>query len=187
MGNPGGRYSSTRHNAGAWVVEALAREYRVSPAYRHRSLVVELSIEGVRSFFAIPQTYMNDSGVAVRELLRYYPVAVDGRLLVVHDELDLPVGEIRLKRGGGLAGHNGLRSIAQHLDTRSFHRLRVGIGRPEGRSEIVDYVLRPPSKPERAQLDVAIAEAVVAVTDWITLGSERAMTLHNHRVAPSVE
>jgi len=130
---------------------------------RERSAVAEVVVGRRRLALAFPQTYMNDSGLAVGPLVRRFGIEDLADLVVVHDELDLPVGRIQVKAGGGLAGHNGLRSIKAHLHDDSFTRIRIGIGKPPGRSQGIDHVLRPPGKADRTELDVAIEEAADAV------------------------
>jgi PTH1 family peptidyl-tRNA hydrolase len=131
---------------------------------REKSLVAEATVDGRRLALAVPQTYMNDSGLAVAPLVRRYGVEDLARLVIVHDELDLPLGRIQVKAGGGLAGHNGLRSIKAHLHTEAFTRVRIGIGKPPGgRDQGADHVLRAPSRRDRVELDVSIELAADAV------------------------
>lgn len=131
---------------------------------REGALVAEARVGGRRLALAFPQTYMNDSGLAVAPLVRRYGIEDLAALVIVHDELDLPLGAVRVKAGGGLAGHNGLRSIRAHLHTDAFSRVRIGIGKPPGGKERgVDHVLRAPSKRERVELDVSIEVAADAV------------------------
>lgn len=133
-----------------------------------------------RVLLAFPQTYYNDSGVAVAALARRHDLAEDpGRLIVVHDELDLPPGRIKVKSGGGLAGNKGLSSIKSHLHSDGFVRVRIGVGKPPGRQEGVEHVLRRPGKAERAELDVAIEEAADAVETIAIEGVEAAMQRFN--------
>ena len=181
LGNPGEQYAGTRHNAGADVVALLARRHggRLRKG-RERALVDEVKVDGRRLALAFPQTYMNDSGMAVAPLVRRFGVGDDlERLVVVHDELDLPVGRIRVKVGGGLAGHNGLKSIKAHLHSDAFCRVRIGIGKPPGRREGVDHVLRAPAKAERELLAVAIEEAADAVEMILAEGAAPAMNRFN--------
>jgi PTH1 family peptidyl-tRNA hydrolase len=184
LGNPGRDFEGTRHNAGADVVALLARRHdgRLTPARRERSLVDEVVEDGRRLVLAFPQTYMNDSGLAVAALARRYGVAEDlGHLVVVHDELDLPVGRLQVKLGGGLAGHNGLRSINAHLHSDAFARVRIGIGKPPGRQQGVDHVLRPPGRREREELGVVIEEAADAVECIFRCGVAAAQNRYNSR------
>lgn len=166
---------------GADVVALLAQRHgaRLRKG-KERALVAEARLDGRRLALAFPQTYMNESGMAVAPLVRRFGVADDlTRLVVVHDELDLPVGRIRVKVGGGLAGHNGLKSIVAHLRSDAFCRVRIGIGKPPGRREGVDHVLRAPGKAERTQLAVAIEEAADAVEVILADGPAPAMNRFN--------
>lgn len=175
LGNPGDEYAHTRHNVGAEVVEALAKRHgaRLRKA-RERALVDEVTIGGRRVALAVPLVYMNESGLAVRPLVRRYGVDPE-QLVVVHDELDLPVGALKLKAGGGLAGHNGLRSIRAHLHTADFLRVRIGVGKPTSKERGADHVLSRFSKRERAEIDVAIERAADAVEMIATDGIDAAM------------
>jgi PTH1 family peptidyl-tRNA hydrolase len=181
LGNPGAEYAGTRHNAGADVVELLAKRHgeRLKRG-KERALVAEVRIDGRRVALAFPQTYMNDSGLAVAPLVRRFGIADElERLVVVHDELDLPVGRMKVKVGGGLAGHNGLKSIKAHLHTDGFTRIRIGIGKPPGRAQGADHVLKAPSKTERAELAVVIEEAADAVELILREGTAAAMNRYN--------
>jgi peptidyl-tRNA hydrolase, PTH1 family len=180
LGNPGAQYAHTRHNAGADVVALLAERHggRLKTG-KERSLVAELRVDGKRMAVAFPQTYMNDSGLAVAPLVRRFGITDLERLVVVHDELDLPVGRLRVKVGGGLAGHNGLRSIKAHLHSDAFTRVRIGIGKPPGKQQGVDHVLKPPSKAERTELDIVEQEAADAVEMILHEGAAAAMNRYN--------
>jgi PTH1 family peptidyl-tRNA hydrolase len=179
LGNPGDEYRGSRHNVGAEVVELLARRHggRLHKG-QERALVDEVRVGDARVAIAVPLTYMNDSGQAVRPLVRRYSVG-PGQLVVVHDELDLPVARLQLKSGGGLAGHNGLRSIVAHLHTDGFHRVRIGVGKPVSKERGADHVLRPFTKRERAEMDVTIEEAADAVEVIIADGVAAAMNRFN--------
>lgn len=144
-----------------------------------RALVDEVRVDGRRLALAFPQTYMNESGMAVVPLVRRFGIDDLERLVVVHDELDLPVGRLRVKLGGGLAGHNGLRSIRSHLRSDGFCRVRIGIGKPSDPQQGVDHVLKPPTKAERAHLDAAVEEAADAVELIMTDGPAAAMDRFN--------
>ncbi len=146
---------------------------------KERSLVDEVRVGDRRLALAFPQTYMNDSGLAVAALVRRFGITDLGRLVVVHDELDLPVGRLRVKVGGGLAGHNGLRSIKAHLHNDGFCRVRIGIGKPPGRQQGVDHVLKAPAKGERAELDVVVEEAAAVVELILSDGPTAAMDRYN--------
>ena len=160
LGNPGEKYDGTRHNVGAEAVDVLAGNYHgtLSPT-KQAALVAELRVGELRVIAAFPQTFMNESGRSVRDLMRRHGIEDPEQVLIIHDELDLEVGRSKLKRGGGLAGHNGLKSINQHIHTQDFLRLRIGIGRPPGSQSVSDYVLRRPGKADREILDVEIAKA----------------------------
>lgn len=194
LGNPGLRYAGNRHNIGAMVVGELARRYaggtgaatRGAPvitttlelftAHKARAHVAAVRLglgpggaPGPAVTLAVPTAYMNESGGPVTALLRYYGIAVD-RLVVVHDDLDIAAGTIRLKLGGGEGGHNGLRSISASLGTRDYLRVRVGIGRPPGRQDPADFVLRDFSSAERVELPFTVTDAADAVEVLLTLG-----------------
>lgn len=186
LGNPGADYVGTRHNVGAAVVDLLARRYggQLKKAKEH-ALVAEVRIDGRRVTLAFPQTYMNDSGRAVGPLVRRHGIDDLHRLVVVHDELDLPVGRMKVKVGGGLAGHNGLKSIKAHLRTDDFVRVRIGVGKPPGSQMGRDHVLRRPGKAEQAELDVVIERAADAVETILREGPDAAMARYNATPTPS--
>jgi len=166
LGNPGESYARTRHNAGAWALQELADRHhvRLRPARRTHAATAELRIDGSLVAAAVPSTFMNDSGRAIPPLLRRYGIEALDRLVIVHDELDLGVGTIKLKLGGGMAGNNGLKSIRDHLRSDAFARIRIGIGKPlAGSMSGRDYVLRPPSPAEQPELDRAVGLAVDAI------------------------
>ena len=189
LGNPGAEFDGTRHNVGAEVATVLAERHqgRLKSEKGLRSSACEVRIGGQRVLVAIPQTFMNESGQAVAPLVRRAGIAdPDGsdsglasRLIVVHDELDLPSGRIKIKAGGGTAGNNGLKSIESHLHTNGYLRVRVGIGKPPGRQPGADFVLRRPGVAERAVLAVAIEEAADAVEAIAVDGVEAAMNRFN--------
>jgi PTH1 family peptidyl-tRNA hydrolase len=182
LGNPGIEYEGTRHNVGADVVAELARRHDGAlRSGREQALSAEVRIDGARVALAFPQTYMNESGRSVGLLVRRHGVDDPARLVVVHDELDLPVGTLRVKAGGGLAGHNGLKSITAHLHTQDYLRVRIGIGRPSGRQSGADHVLRRPGRTEAAELGVVIAEAADAVEAVLADGVDAAMARFNTR------
>ena len=179
LGNPGAEYARSRHNVGAEVVELLAKRHGAQlKKGKERALVDEVRIDGRRVALAIPLTYMNDSGDSLRLLARRYGVEV-GQIVVVHDELDLPVAALRVKSGGGLAGHNGLRSIKSHLHSDAFQRVRIGVGKPVSKERGADHVLNKFSKRERAEVDVTIEQAADAVETIVTDGVDAAMNRFN--------
>ena len=183
LGNPGDEYARTKHNVGAEVVELLAARHgaRLRKG-KERALVDEVLIDGRRVALAVPLTFMNDSGESVRLLVRRYGVTPE-TLVVVHDELDLPVAALRVKSGGGLAGHNGLRSITSHLHSDAFQRVRIGVGKPTSRDQGADHVLSRFPKRARAEVDVTVEEAADAVELIATDGVDAAMNRYNTRAA----
>ena len=180
LGNPGDEYARTRHNVGAEVVELLAKRHGAhaeeGQGARPRRPGAHRSVAASRS--AIPLTYMNDSGLAVAALVRRYGVEPE-QLVVVQDELDLPVGALKVKNGGGLAGHNGLRSIKAHLHSDAFLRVRIGVGKPVSKEHGADHVLKKFSKRERAEIDVVLEEAADAVELIVADGVDAAMNRVN--------
>jgi len=179
LGNPGEEYAKTRHNVGAEVVEILARRHGGKlRKQKERSLTDEVNVGGKRMALAIPLTYMNLSGEAVAPLVRRYGVE-PGQLVVVQDEMDFELGRLQVKNGGGLAGHNGLKSIVAHLHTQDFVRVRIGIGKPPGSRQGADHVLRRFSKAERAEIDVVLEEAADAVELILAEGVDVAMNRIN--------
>ena len=180
LGNPGDEYAMTRHNVGADVVELLARRQgaKLRKAKKEHALVDEVRIGTSRVALAVPLTYMNDSGQAVQALARRFGVEAD-RIVIVHDELDLPVAELRVKSGGGLAGHNGLKSIKQHLHDDRFARVRIGVGKPQSREQGANHVLNRFSKRERSEVDVTVERAADAVETIVTDGVDTAMNHFN--------
>jgi PTH1 family peptidyl-tRNA hydrolase len=183
LGNPGEEYARSRHNAGADTIARLAaRHHGTLKRGKERALSTEVVAGGLRLALAFPQTYYNDSGVAVAALVRRHGIEDLERLVVVHDELDLPVGRIQVKVGGGLAGNNGLKSIKAHLHTADFVRIRIGVGKPPGTIQGADHVLRRPGRTERTELDVSIEEAADAVELILAEGPAPAMNRYNRRV-----
>ncbi|HEY4409133.1 MAG TPA: aminoacyl-tRNA hydrolase [Acidimicrobiia bacterium] len=179
LGNPGEEYDKTRHNVGAEVVEILARRHGGKlRKQKERSLTDEINVGGKRMALAVPLTYMNLSGEAVAPLVRRYGVE-PGQLVVVQDEMDFELGRLQVKNGGGLAGHNGLKSIVAHLHTQDFVRVRIGIGKPPGSRQGADHVLRRFSKAERKEIDVVLEEAADAVELILAEGVEVAMNRVN--------
>lgn len=176
LGNPGPGYAGNRHNVGAMVVEEMARRAGVT-LRAHKSGARAESVRltppggglGPRVVLGIPTSYMNVSGGPTKALAGFFSVGPD-RLVVVHDELDIAFAEVRLKRGGGEGGHNGLRSISSSLGTKDYHRVRVGIGRPPGRMDVADFVLKDFAKPEREELPFLLDEAADAVEHLVHLG-----------------
>lgn len=194
LGNPGADYCETRHNAGFWLCERLARE--IGATFSHESrfhglvayarFTLSKPREGrsgnsandaaSRAWLLMPQTFMNRSGLSVGALARFHRIP-PAEILVIHDELDIPPGELRLKFGGGLGGHNGLKDITAHLGTQDYWRLRIGIGHPGDRNEVVNFVLKSPRREEQEQIDSAIDRALlawpaIAAGDWAAAGQK---------------
>jgi len=184
LGNPGRRYQGTRHNIGARVIDTLARRHHVALREEGWADVGALALDGARALLARPQTYVNVSGTAVADLRRRHRLPLEN-LLVAFDDLDLPVGQIRLRAQGGHGGHNGMRSIIEALGSEEFARLRVGIARPPEGVDPADYVLSRFSKEEQAQLDEAVERAADAVEAFVRRGIEAAMSAFNLRVSSS--
>ena len=179
LGNHGEEYDKTRHNVGAEVVEILARRHGGKlRKQKERSLTDEVNVGGKRMALAVPLTYMNLSGEAVAPLVRRYGVE-PAQLVVVQDEMDFELGRLQVKNGGGLAGHNGLKSIVAHLHTQDFVRIRIGIGKPPGSRQGADHVLRRFSKAERKEIDVTLEQAADAVELILAEGVDVAMNRVN--------
>jgi PTH1 family peptidyl-tRNA hydrolase len=180
LGNPGREYASTRHNVGFMVGDELARRHGGSFRSKFSGDLSELRLDGARVAVLKPQTYMNESGRSVGAAVRFFKLEPEG-LLVVHDEADLEPGRLQVRAGGGLAGHNGLRSVAQHLRTQEFLRLRVGVGRPERGDPrpVADFVLSP-FAPE-TDVDRLVARATDAVETVVRDGLEEAQRRFNER------
>jgi PTH1 family peptidyl-tRNA hydrolase len=185
LGNPGPEYEQTRHNAGFWLVDLLAERH--GGGFRvERKFAAELAsirIEGAEILLLKPQTFMNRSGSSVQAAAAYLKIPVE-QILVIHDELDLPPGDARLKQGGGHGGHNGLRSLLSHLGP-DFWRLRLGIGHPGNRAEVVDYVLARPSREDEALIRAAVVDAADVIPILLGSGEQPAMhRLHSRGTSP---
>jgi len=179
LGNPGDEYARTRHNVGTDVIEILAKRHSAKLRKgKERAFVDEVRVGDLRVAMAIPQTYMNDSVDAVRLLAHRYGVTIE-QIIILHDELDLPVAALRIKEGGGLAGHNGLRSIKSHLHSDAFLRVRIGVGKPTSSAQGADHVLDRFSKRDRKEIDVTLELAADAVEAIVSDGVEAAMNRFN--------
>jgi PTH1 family peptidyl-tRNA hydrolase len=175
LGNPGERYAGNRHNVGAMVVdELLTRTGTTLKRHKSGCRTAEARIGGERVVIARPTSYMNESGACVRALVRWYKVSLE-HVVVVYDEIDIPFGEVRIKVGGGTAGHNGVRSVVAHFKDPGFVRIRVGVSRPRGNKDPADYVLEDFSSAERKELGLVIDTAAGAVEKIVELGVGRAM------------
>ena len=183
LGNPGKKYEQTRHNAGFWFVDEVARRYavRFRAESRFASEVASCQIDAQECRLQKPQEFMNRSGRPVAALAAFYRIPRSA-ILVVHDDLDLPPGTVRLKQNGGHGGHNGLRDLIPSLGGNDFLRLRIGIGHPGHRDDVIDYVLRPAAPEEQAAIEAAIEAALGVLSDVITGNLEAAMkVLHTAR------
>jgi PTH1 family peptidyl-tRNA hydrolase len=177
LGNPGPEYEATNHNAGFWWIDAVAREWKASlvPERSYFGLVARVNRPDGPLWLLEPQTYMNLSGKSVAALARFFKIAPE-EILVAHDELDLMPGQAKFKRGGGHAGHNGLRDIHAQLGTADYWRLRLGIGHPGVKAEVIDYVLRKPKPEARVAIEDTIAKTM-AVLDLIAAGEMERATM----------
>jgi PTH1 family peptidyl-tRNA hydrolase len=172
LGNPGNQYATTRHNAGAWFVATLAKEQNAhfQTVSKFHAIIAEISgADGQNILLAVPTTFMNHSGQTIAAIANFYKIQPE-EILVAHDELDLPVGNVRLKLGGGHGGHNGLRSTIDMLHSRDFYRLRLGIGHPGIREQVTPYVLGTPTKGEQHAIDQAI-DQVLEHTNLVKAGN----------------
>ena len=192
LGNPGKKYEQTRHNVGQSAIDELCRRWNVS--LREGKDKARVSETTLRDFagndhkvvFAIPMTFMNESGQAVRLLMKRHNLKFDSdiaQLIIVHDELDLEPGVVRARVGGGLAGHNGLRSITSHLSTQDYARVRIGVGKPPSADEGADHVLRKVAPADRVVLDAAVGVAADVVESFVLRGS--AVTMNTYNTATS--
>jgi len=182
LGNPGREYRDSRHNVGFMVIDQLAEDLSIRMTrVQNKSIVGTGNIDGVKVVLVKPKTFMNLSGSAVASLVRFYKIPLDC-VLVIHDDIDLPFGTLRLRPGGGSAGQKGVQSIIERLGTEQFPRLRVGVGRPPGRKEGAHYVLQNFSKAEWDELRVILKEAAEAVKVFICHGIDQAMNHFNHPI-----
>src|SRR6185436_4577309 len=182
LGNPGDKYKATRHNAGFWLVERLAAQSGtvLRKDGKFQALVGRHEASG--AWLVLPQSYMNSSGRPVQMMASFFKIAPE-EMLIVHDELDLPAGAARLKHGGGVAGHNGLKDISSRLGTHDYWRLRLGIGRPADRGAMIDYVLHRPGQDERAAIDEAIDRAL-GLVPLLVAGDMQGAMLKLHTQEP---
>ena len=175
LANPGKEYASTRHNAGAWWVQALCEQNHITLQAQSKlqATVAQGNLNQHKFRCAIPTTFMNHTGTAVAKIAQYFNIPAE-EILIVHDELDFPAGIIRLKSGGGHGGHNGLRDIVPQLGSEKFHRLRIGIGHPGNKDQVADYVLSNPSKHDQKLIEAAIQNSLnllpaILNSDWPTV------------------
>lgn len=180
LGNPGKEYVQTKHNVGFMVIDKIAEELNTSVEKRQCQAFTQVSTwDGEKILLVKPQTYMNLSGQSVMELLNYYKDKIDD-ILIIHDDLDLPTGQLRFKQGGGAGGHNGIKNIIAHLNSNDFDRLKIGIGR--GKGETKDYVLTPFAGIDKKLIEEAVIQSVEAVETWLHHGIAKAMNQYNGKV-----
>ncbi|CAL7959854.1 peptidyl-tRNA hydrolase [Gammaproteobacteria bacterium] len=176
LGNPGSQYEKTRHNVGFWLVNALAE--KCNDSFKHepklKGLLSTVNISKHECKLFMPMTFMNLSGEAVRKIVSFYKIPIES-ILVIHDELDFLPGVVRLKKGGGANGHNGVQNIIDHLGSNNFWRLRIGIGKPSFKEDMVNYVTSSPNKSETKQIHNAIDQAIKIIPDLILGNFAKAM------------
>ncbi|MGE3920601.1 MAG: aminoacyl-tRNA hydrolase [Gammaproteobacteria bacterium] len=176
LGNPGPEYEQTRHNAGVWFLQQLADQYQQTFHFEKKfhGQCARINVDNHDCHLLIPETFMNHSGKAVQAISQFYKIAPEN-ILIVHDELDLQTGTIRLKFDGGHGGHNGLRDIIAHLSTPKFHRLRIGIGHPGSSKHVLDYVLKAPNRADHQLIMDAISDALVITSNILAGEMQKAM------------
>lgn len=184
LGNPGPEYEATRHNAGFWFIDALARQLKVNMAVEkaYWGLMGRTSIDGRNVWLLEPLTFMNASGKSVGALARFFKIAPE-EILVAHDELDIAPGHAKLKKGGGHAGHNGLRDIHAQLGSPDYWRLRLGVGHPGDRAEVINWVLKKPSQDDRIAIEQSMDRSLKAVPALLAGDMDKATVLI-HTAAP---
>lgn len=176
LGNPGTQYVNTRHNAGYWFVHALAQQHTVSFRCERKGHLAKIHVDTTACRLFMADAYMNECGRVIQDMLHFYRIS-PAAMCVVHDELDLPVGDARLKYSGGHGGHNGLRDLIQQLGTRDFHRLRIGIDHPGNKHQVSSFVLKPPNQDERKHIDNAITNSLAIVPELVSGDIEKAMRI----------
>jgi len=188
LGNPGPEYRKTRHNVGFWAINILAERWNIQLSRRmFLSLIGEGHLKGEKILLVQPETYMNRSGEAAGQLRNFYRLELSD-FIVIHDDLDLPLGQVRVKRGGGGAGGNrGVASLIAAFGSKAFVRIKVGIGRPPGRLDPTDFVLQPFTPQEEASILPAVENAANAVELWINEGIEKMMAAVNGKVLPETQ
>ena len=180
LGNPTSQYEGTRHNAGFDVIDVIAEKYNISvDGKKNRAYIGKGMIEGQKAILAKPQTYMNLSGESIRGLVDYFKVDEEQELLIIYDDISLPPGQIRIRKKGSAGGHNGMKSIIQHLGTDVFMRIKVGVGEKPKKYDLADYVLSRFSKEDREKMEQAFKDAAEAVEVMIAEGPDAAMNQFN--------
>ena len=182
LGNPGVKYKSNRHNIGFMVIDKLAasRDLKFKKKFRLKCSLARVRFDDEDVLLVKPSTFMNNSGICIRRAIEAYGVGVED-CLIVYDEIDLPLGAIRFKEKGGSAGHRGLESTIDNLDTNKINRLRIGVGRPDDEGDVSDYVLSDFLSSEKASLSEVISRGLDALRDWIKFGSKFVMSNYNKR------
>lgn len=184
LGNPGKEYKQTRHNVGFDAIDCLADKYNISvETKKHKGLFGTGHIEGYKVILVKPQTFMNLSGESVREFLDYYRAEPEDELIVLSDDIDLPPGQLRIRKKGSAGGHNGLKNIIQHLGTQEFCRVKIGVGEKPKGMDLADHVLGHFSKDDRVLVEESIKEAADAVVKIITEDADAAMNIYNKKKA----
>lgn len=182
LGNPGREYKYTRHNIGFMTIDKLAVDLSIRlTKVQSKALIGSAQLEGHKLILVKPQTFMNLSGQSVISLLRFYRIPLE-QMIVIHDDIDLPVGTIRIRPGGGSAGQRGLASIIEKLGTQAFPRLRIGVGRPPGRMDAADYVLQDFPKADQPLMEKVVADASQAALTFVREGLDKAMNTYNGEV-----
>ncbi|WP_180272760.1 aminoacyl-tRNA hydrolase [Konateibacter massiliensis] len=183
LGNPTRDYKGTRHNVGFDAIDAIAEKYKIGvDSKKHKGIFGTGYIEGYKVVLVKPQTYMNLSGESIREFMDYYKINPEDELIVLFDDIDLDVGQLRIRKKGSAGGHNGIKSIISHVGTQNFMRIKIGVGEKPKHMDLADYVLGHFSKEERPVVDEAIDNAVKAVELMITQDVDAAMNLYNQKV-----
>jgi len=186
LGNPGKRYENTRHNLGFITIDKIARENNINVnKIKHKALVGEGMISGHKVLLVKPQTYMNLSGESVREVFEYYKIEPE-KLLVIYDDIDIPMGQLRIRKKGSAGTHNGMKSIIYQIQTDQFPRIRIGIGNDRKRG-LISHVIGGFKKEEKAAIEDAVIRAAKAVTDILDIGIEKAMSEYNVKPKPESE
>ena len=181
LGNPGPEYANTRHNMGYRALDVLAGSLGIEiRKSKFHSIIGQGRVAGRKVVLVKPETYMNKSGIAVREAAMYFDVPSEN-VIVIYDDIDIPLGAIRIRKSGGPGTHNGMKSVVSELGTQEFPRIRIGVGAAEDGEDLIDRVIGKVPKEEQAALDEAASEAADAAEDIVRLGIERAMSKHNHK------
>ncbi|MCL2163716.1 MAG: aminoacyl-tRNA hydrolase [Oscillospiraceae bacterium] len=181
LGNPGKRYENTRHNVGFCAVDCISRRFNVAfKKVRFDGDITEIMHQGKKIILVKPLTYMNNSGDCIRKVTRFYKLSLEC-LVIIYDDIDIPVGTLRIRQSGGAGTHNGMRSVIDELGDEGFPRIRIGIGKPPDYFDLKDYVLTGFSDHEKLEAERMISEAAIAAIDIVEFGAEKSMNLHNSR------